>query len=298
MLASLRSLVNSLSTVRGRKALVFFTGGMTVSGDLLSDLTATIDACNKANVALYSVGSGSGATGTGSSASTLSTTRTSRTAMPDLNTDDQNISASLADGTGGIAFLTDNDLAANLGKVAQEQDEYYLLAYTPTVDSAEGSCHELRVKVDRSDLEIRARKSYCTSKPVDLLSGKPAGQALETRAASGAAGNITAKMQLPWFYSSPNVARVNLAMDIMPSAMKFQKEKGKFHGEFDLAGVAYKADGGIAARVSDAVKLDFDSQQQADAFLKRTLSLRESVRPRARRVQLPHGVQFGSPGLR
>ena len=75
-------------------------------------------------------------------------------------------------------------------------------------------------------------------------------------------------MQLPWFYSAPNVARVNLAMDFNPSSMKFQKDKGKFHAEIDLAGVAWKADGTAAARVSDAVKLDFDTQLQVDAFLK------------------------------
>jgi len=50
--------------------------------------------------------------------------------------------------------------------------------------------------------------------------------------------------------------------------MKFQKEKGgKLHGEFDLQGVAYKADGTAAARVGDVVKFDFDTQQQVDAFL-------------------------------
>ena len=273
MLSSFRSLVNSLATIRGRKALVFFSGGMAVSGDLLPDLQATIDACNKANVAVYTVGPGPGGNGGGnSSASTPTTTgRTPRNGggmSADLSTDDQNIPRALSEGTGGISFLTTNDLANSLGTVAQEQDEYYLLSYTPTVESAEGSCHELKVKVDRGDLEVRARKGYCTSKPVDLLSGKPAGKDLEARAASTATGNIVAKMQLPWFYSGPNVARVNLAMDIVPSGMKFQKEKGKLHGEFDLAGVAYKPDGTVAARVSDVVKLDFDTQQQADAFLK------------------------------
>jgi VWFA-related protein len=270
MLQSLRSVVASLANIRGRKALVFFSGGMSVSGDLISDLTATVDTCNRANVAVYTVGPGPVANR--SSASSISTAGAGRAPrslqMPDLSTDDQNIPAMLSEGTGGIAFLTTNELAASLGKVAQEQDQYYLLSYTPTVDSAEGSCHELKVKVDRGDLEVRARKSYCTSKPADLLSGKPAGTALEARAASAAPGNITAKMQLPWFYTAPNVARVNLAMEIVPSAMKFQKEKGgKLHGEFDLAGVAYKADGTAAARVSDVVKLDFDTQQQVDEFL-------------------------------
>jgi VWFA-related protein len=273
MLESLRSVIASLANIRGRKALVFFSGGMSVNGDLISDLAATVDAANRANVAIYTVGAGPGAASGSSSASAAPAGgRAPRgVQMPALGMDimdAQNIPSILAEGTGGIMFLTINDLAASLGKVAQEQDQYYLLSYTPAIDSAEGSCHELKVKVARSDLEVRARKSYCTSKPADLLSGKPAGAALEARAASAAPGNITAKMQLPWFYTAPNVARVNVAMEIIPSAMKFQKEKGgKLHGEFDLQGVAYKADGTAAARVSDIVKLDFDTQQQVDAFL-------------------------------
>lgn len=278
MLASLRNLAESLGNIRGRKALVLFTGGVPLTDDLSDDLTATIDACNKANVAVYTVGPGAGG-GVSSAAGSTDVSapptvgRTSRNVqmpLPDLGIDERNqsIPASLSEGTGGIAFTNTNDLAASLGKVAREQDEYYLLSYTPLVESAEGSCHELKVKADRGDLEVRARKSYCTSRPVDLLSGKPVGKDLETRAAGKAAGNMAAKMQLPWFYTAPNVARVNLAMDIVPTGTKFQKEKGKYHGEIDLAGVAYKSDGTAAARVSDEVKLDFDNQQKMEAFLK------------------------------
>jgi VWFA-related protein len=263
VLSSLRSLVNSLAAIRGRKALVFFSGGPPLSDDLLTDVQTTINACNKANVAVYTVGPGPGGDGGGFSSASSATSVQSRPFAATVS-----ITRSLADGTGGISFLTTSDLANSLGRVAQEQDEYYLLAYTPAVDSAEGSCHELRVKVDRGDLAVRARKGYCTSKPADVLSGKPVGKDLEARAAGIAGGNMTAKMQLPWFYSALNIAKVNLAMDIIPSAIKFQKGKGKLHGEFDLAGVAYKPDGGVAARVSDVVKLEFDSQQQVDAFLK------------------------------
>jgi VWFA-related protein len=274
LLSSLRSLAGSLATIKGRKALVLFSGGAGMSSDITQDVTATIDACNKANVAVYTVGATTGTTAT-ASADTIPTRQSNqRISAATLNqtnassTPDQNLLSVLADGTGGRIFTTTNDLANSLGKVALEQDQYYLLGYTPSVESAEGTCHELNVKVDRGDLEVRARKGYCTQKPADPLSGKPAGQALEARAASGAGGNITAKMQLPWFYEAPNVAQVDLAMDIVPTAMKFQKDKGKLHGEFDMAGVAYKPDGSVAARFSDTVKLDFDTQKQADEFLK------------------------------
>ncbi len=271
-LASLRNLAKSLSSIRGRKALVLFSVGAEMNGENTGDALTTIEALNKANVAVYTVGSGvtqsvpdsSGASSAGRTTAHASTAP----AGTDLAASNQSLGRALAEGTGGITFVSTNDLAADLGKVAQEQDQYYLLGYTPSVDSQEGSCHDLRVKLDRGDLEVRARKGYCTSKPVDLLSGKPAGSTLEAKAASGAPGNIPAKMQVPWFYSAPNTARVNLAMDIVPAATKFQKDKGKFHGEFDLAGVAYRKDGSVAARVSDVVKLEFDTQQQVDAFLK------------------------------
>jgi VWFA-related protein len=266
MLSSLRSLADSLAVIRGRKALVFFGGASPVSGDLLSDVKATIDACNKANVAVYTVDSKPAASG-GGTADITSAGPAQSIMRLDAGPQDRSVIRSLAEGTGGVAFLNTNDIAESLGKVAQEQDQYYLLSYTPSVDSAEGSCHELRVKVERKGADVRARRSYCTSKPADALSGKPAGKDLETRAASGG-GKMTAKMQLPWFYSAPGIARVDVAMDIVPSGMKFTKEKGKLHGEFDLAGVAYKPDGSIAARMSDAVKLEFDSQQQVDAYLK------------------------------
>jgi hypothetical protein len=283
MLAALRSVVDSLAAIRGRKALVFFSGGASVSGDIGPDLAETVAACNKANVAVYTVGGGPGQSGGGNSAgSAASANAPAKSAAPTssrnpmasvesadvaLNSD-QSIPLALSGGTGGVSFLTTNDLANALGKVAEEQDDYYLLGYTPTVESAEGTCHELKLKVDKSDLEVRARKDYCTAKSADPLAGKPAGKDLETRAASGAPGNIATRMQVPWFYSEPNVAEVKLALDITPPAMKFQKEKGKLHGEFDLDAVAYKPDGSSAARFSDTVKLDFDSQQQVDAFLK------------------------------
>lgn len=274
LLSSLRGLAGSLAAIKGRKALVLFSGGASMSADITADVTATIDACNKANVAVYTVGAAS-TTHSAQSAEFVPTTQPNRrittAAINSSATDttsDQNLLGVLSAGTGGVAFTSTNDLANSLGKVALEQDHYYLLGYTPAVDSAEGSCHDLSVKVDRGDLEVRARKGYCTQKPVDPLSGKPAGAALEARAASGAGGNITAKMQLPWFYEAPNVAQVDLAMDIVPAAMKFQKDKGKLHGEFDMAGVAYKQDGSVAARFSDTVKLDFDTQKQADEFLK------------------------------
>src|SRR6202047_1737340 len=55
MLLSVRSLAKNLRAVPGRKMLVLFSAGFALTPQNESELTATIDACNKANVAIYSL---------------------------------------------------------------------------------------------------------------------------------------------------------------------------------------------------------------------------------------------------
>src|SRR4029077_15971960 len=55
MLLAVRSLAKNLRSVPGRKMLVLFSAGFALTPENESELTATIDACNKANVAIYSL---------------------------------------------------------------------------------------------------------------------------------------------------------------------------------------------------------------------------------------------------
>src|SRR5208282_1655658 len=55
MLLAIRSLAKNLRSVPGRKMLVLFSGGFPMTPESESELTATIDACNKANVAIYAL---------------------------------------------------------------------------------------------------------------------------------------------------------------------------------------------------------------------------------------------------
>jgi len=188
---------------------------------------------------------------------------------PESATTNQEVLYLLADGTGGFVILNTNDLVGGLQKINKEQNEYYLLAYTPP-DSPEGSCHTIKVKVNRGGMNVRARTGYCNVKQVDLLSGKPAEKELEARVAGTAAPTIAAApMQTPFFYTSPNTARVMVAMEIPTDGIKFQKVKGKQHAEMNVLGIAYRPDGNVAGRFSDNVKWDFEDKKEAEAFGKK-----------------------------
>ena len=189
--------------------------------------------------------------------------------MPETVATNQMVLYALASGTGGFVIANTNDLAGGLEKINKEQNEYYLLAYSAP-ESAEGSCHTIRVKVNRGGMNLRARTGYCNVKSVDLLAGKPAEKELEGRLGGAQPGTLpAAPIQAPFFYTSANTARVNVVLDMPTAQVKFQKVKGKQHAELNVLGIAYRPNGNVAARFSDTVKLDFDEKKEAEEFVKK-----------------------------
>jgi len=179
----------------------------------------------------------------------------------------QQVLYQLADGTGGFVIVNTNDLLGGLERIAKDQNQYYFLGYKPAV-STEGSCHTLKVKVERGGTTVRARSGYCNSRPADLLAGNPIEKDLETRAGGEMQGNVRAVMQAPFFYTAPNTAQVHLAVEIPATALKFEKVKGKQHAAVNILGIAYQPDTSIAARFSDTVNVDFDDKKQVEEFQK------------------------------
>ena len=186
--------------------------------------------------------------------------------FPDSASTNQQFMYALAAGTGGFVIANTNDLLAGLEKIGREQNEYYLLGYRPP-ESDEGTCHTIQVKiVDHGGTSVRSRTGYCNAKPQDLLAGSSVEKGLEAIASGTAEGSLHAAMLAPYFYTSTNVARVNVAMEIPTEKLKFEKEKGKFNSLVHVLGLALKADGSIAARFSDTVKLHLENKKEVEAF--------------------------------
>ena len=268
----LRLLAANLASVPGRKNVVVFSQGFPFSPQMDAQLRSAVAECNRNDVVLYPmlfrpasddptvVQAAAGRGGRARSGG-----QTDMAVAPSTQS-----LGSLATGTGGFVYDNPNDLLAGLMKIGREQTDYYLLGYTP-VESPEGSCHPLKVKVDRPGISVRARASYCNVKAVDLLAGKPVEQDLEYRMTGDQPGTITASMQVPFFYTEADTVRLNVAMEIPSNGIRFEKVKGKSHAELNIVGIAYLPDGSAAARFSDTVKLDFATQKELDAFHARPL---------------------------
>jgi len=55
VLFAITDLAKSLSSIPGRKTVIMITGGFALTPEIMSEATATISACNKANVAIYPI---------------------------------------------------------------------------------------------------------------------------------------------------------------------------------------------------------------------------------------------------
>ncbi len=179
---------------------------------------------------------------------------------PESGSANQGVLYALAAGTGGFPIYNTNDLLGGLAKIADEQNEYYLLGYSPS-DDPDGSCHALRVKLDRHGVSVRSRTGYCNARAKDFLKGKPVASQLEADAAGASAGSVGGSLEVPFIYTSPNQARVDVAMEIPASSVAFSNEKGKHHAVIDVLGIASRPDGSVGARFSDEVVLDLEKDE-------------------------------------
>lgn len=265
LLLALRNLARELGEIPGRKSIALLSPGFGLNAVRERELAAAIDACNRANVAVYpidinglSVDKSSGprqpgiiSTPSGRIPFSPGADAIATASNPSLS---QQMLRALASGTGGFLVINTNDLPGALARIAKERSEYYLLGYTPAHEASPGTCHSLKVKVERSGVEVRSRSGYCDRKPLDLLAGNPVEREMEKRIA--AEGTNSVPVQTSVFYISPNVARVHAVVDIPAEAFWIDKSGRGFRAETNILGVASSSDGTVAARFSDSAILD------------------------------------------
>jgi len=66
----------------------------------------------------------------------------------------------LADETDGRAIVNSNDLDSGLRQAVRDASVYYLIGYNSTAAPTDGKFHEIKVRVKRPGVQVRARKGY------------------------------------------------------------------------------------------------------------------------------------------
>lgn len=160
----------SLSGVPGRKSLIWATGGFpftilapdAVPNGYLSTLyERTMEALAESQISVYPVDV-RGLVNSSPVAASRSGVPTTRQIINRSWLQQSTIDSLIefADMTGGKAFYNSNDLATGFKRAADDASSYYLVGYYLDTHNNHAGWRQLKVKVDKKDTEVRARKGF------------------------------------------------------------------------------------------------------------------------------------------
>ena len=168
-LRALKTLCQELTPIQQKKALMYFSAGMSRSGDDNQiELRSATSTCNRGNVTIYAVDTrGLQAVAAGGSASSRGNGRSLLTGggmrgFQQLNQSQETLTTLAAD-TGGRAFTATNDFGDAFARVQSDLAAYYLLGYSSTNPARDGRFRRIQVRVNRPDvrgLRVEARPGY------------------------------------------------------------------------------------------------------------------------------------------
>jgi hypothetical protein len=134
------------------------------------------------------------------------------------------------------------------GQIGDFHPPYYLIAYAPP-ESPEGSCHKIRIEVNRRNALVLARGEYCNTKHLasDPLDGTPLGKQMESDLTSAKDGKLGFTLTAVPFFADGDAARVHIALD-WP-----WKSLGHNPKTVGVLGMVFARDGTLRRRFSDGV---------------------------------------------
>ena len=232
-LSGLSRVLDSLGAVRGRKTVILFSEGF-IRDTRLDEYDNVIRAAQRSNAAIYFVDA------KGLEGMPAATTAQYGAMLPAADVASQRTEElvatlgadTLANNTGGFAIKNTNDLGRGLTRIAQETRRYYLLGYVSTNTRRDGDWRKIGVKVDRADVEVRARKGYYA----------PGGGGKGSRAAGGSwRPGLQQALDSPFeFQAIP----VRLTHHVFGESDEKGKARALLSADIDVRGLAFAEEGG------------------------------------------------------
>ena len=138
----------------------------------------------------------------------------------------------LAEETDGRAIVNRNNLAAGLTQIVRDSSYYYLLGYNSQAPN-DGKFHEIKIRVKRSNVDVRGRKGFWALTAEDVLRAenptpdvaKPVQQALATLALSSPQAGKYVRTWVGTERGENGKTRVTLVWEPLPPVPGVRREQ-------------------------------------------------------------------------
>ncbi len=282
------SILRGLAALPGRKLCILVSGGFLVgagtSDERTRELMGVVDAATRSGTVLYALDVH------GLSSRTSDAAIAGKAALPGLDTTVNRQSEMLyrttldtiARDTGGFVVRATNDLATGLGRMMQDNEAYYLMAYAPTNLKRDGKFRRIDVRIaGHRDYGVRTRRGYfapddrrpdSTGAPVPTLAAAGPAPSLP-RGVEEAEARALLSDPLP-----PSGLPTRVAADYVDlppagpqavvlgtvdlSALRWEQAEGRHRASMEMVGGVYDAEGKLfGAPFARRVELDLGERE-------------------------------------
>lgn len=260
-LAAFDAIAQHLAGLPGRKSLVWLSAGIPlmigfdqmpqpgstrVPRSFTADMDAVIRALNSADIAVYPVDARGLMGFAGYSAQDLGFSRRRSTPEPTgpaVGAEDTAME-DLASRTGGRAAFNTNELGRAIRNAIDDGRVIYEIGYYPSDDAQDGRFREIRVIVDRPQLDVRYRKGYFALRPADKNADARRERMREAVWSPFESTALPIGLRVD-LLDRPQSNTINILIKLEPSTIAFRRESGRWKADLDLACAQKNDRGGL-----------------------------------------------------
>jgi VWFA-related protein len=271
-LRAIRTLTQALAPIEQKKAILYFSNGMSRSGsDNQVELRTTISAAVRANVSLYPVDArGLQAVVPGGDATRASATGVNAFSGRGVRGQFDSLAASqetlqtLASDTGGRAFTDSNRLGDAFVQVQRDTSAYYLLGYSSSNTVRDGRFRRITVRLKTAGLKAEHRNGYYAQRDFAHSGKQDRERDLQEQLASPvSATDLPVFMTAGWFRLADDRYYVPLSVAVPVAA----SAAGTQATELDVLGLIRDEQGRTVGRMRETLKVAPDAAGAARPVL-------------------------------
>ncbi len=263
-LSALESAAKMLGSLPEKKALVYFSSGVSKTGmENQSQLRATTNAAVKANVSFYPIdarglvaSAPAGDASKGSSRGNGVYSGSTQGGNRDKFNNQQETLVTLAGDTGGKVMLDNNDLAMGIQQAQKDVSSYYIVGYYSANEALDGRFRRIKVKfVDpKMTAKITYRTGYFAGKHFKNFTSSEKERQLEEAILLGdPMTELPIALEVNFFKMGKLSYFVPVAVKIPGSAMEINKKGDAEKTELDFIGQIRDSAGKLQGSVRDMI---------------------------------------------
>jgi VWFA-related protein len=261
VMSVLSDVIRRISAMPGQRNIILVSPGFYTPTDLFQNKTDIIDRAIHANViissldarGLYTFIPGGDASQMGYAPNIIGLK--SRYDL-DSATQEADVLAELAEGTGGSFFHNSNDLEGGFQRVAAVPEYVYMLGFSPENLKLDGSFHKLKITLKESNkLGLQARRGYYAPKHLADAAETAKQEITDALFSREELHDIPVELHTQYFKASEDSAHVAVVVRLDVRHIHFRKQDGRNRDDLTVVSALFDRNGNYVKGNQETLEL-------------------------------------------